>query len=151
MILLDTNLLVYALNADAAQHQESRRIVESALEGRLQAVLIPQVLVETYAMLTDPKRVSRPLSPDAAWREIEVYRTAIPLLPWNDQVLPGLGRLLTAAKITGQDVFDTMIVACMHAHNVRSICSYNRTGFGRYPGVDVVSPGTLAKRLKPGS
>ncbi len=51
MILLDTNVLVYALNTDAPHYADSRRIVEAALRGRVPGVLVPQVLVEAYAVL----------------------------------------------------------------------------------------------------
>lgn len=51
MILLDTNVLVYALNADSPHHPQSRAVVEAALGGRLPGVLVPQVLLEAFAEL----------------------------------------------------------------------------------------------------
>ncbi len=66
MILPDANVLVYALNEDAVEHRDSRAVVDAALEGVLPRVLVPQVLVEAYAVLTDARRVRKPLEPEVA-------------------------------------------------------------------------------------
>lgn len=46
MILIDTNVLVYAVNTAAPQHEESRAFVEAARGGDFPAVLVPQVLLK---------------------------------------------------------------------------------------------------------
>lgn len=140
MILLDTNVLVYALNSSAPQHPASRAVVEATLEGRLEGVLVPQVLTETYAVVTDPRRVERPLEPGVAWGEIESLRFGCTVLEWRDEALDALGRLLAELGIRGQDVFDTLLVAQMEAHGVRRMCTYDMDGFRGFPGVDPVRP-----------
>lgn len=148
MILLDTNVLVYALNADAPQYADSRRIVEAALLGRVPGVLVPQVLVEAYSVLTDARRVKSPLSTAAAWHEIETCSLALPVLPWHERTMAALGDLLKQIDITGADVFDAMLVAQMQSHGLRVVCTYNRDDFRRFPGIRAQTPGTLAKELQ---
>ncbi len=150
MILLDTNVLVYALNADAPQFKDSRRLIEAMLQGRVPGVLVPQVLVETYAILTDAKRVTTPLSPAAAWQEVETYRLALPVLPWLERTLTVLGDLLTQTSITRADVFDAMLVAQMQVHGLRVLCTYNRGDFRRFSGIKVETPGTLLRQFGSG-
>ncbi len=147
MILLDTNVLVYALDADAPQYKESRRIIEAALRGRIPGVMVPQVLVEAYAILTDAKRVKRPLPLAVAWQEMETYRLGLPVLPWHDRTLNALGDLLTQVEITGPDVFDAMLVAQMEAHGLRTVCTYNRDDFRRFRGLQAETPGTIARQF----
>lgn len=145
MILLDANVLVYALNASVPQHEASRGAVTATLEGRLPGVVVPQVLVEAYAILTDARRVERPLEPSVAWGEIEVFRVGCPVLGWRDEAMDVLGRLVrdTALRDTavrGQDVFDAMLVAQMEAHDVRTVCTYDAAGFRPFRWVHAVRP-----------
>lgn len=140
MILLDANVLVYALNANAPQHEASRGAVTATLEGRLPGVVVPQVLVEAYAILTDPRRVERPLEPPVAWGEVEVFRVGCPVLAWRDEAMDALGRLVRDAAVRGQDVFDAMLVAQMEAHDVRTVCTYDAAGFRPFRWVHAVRP-----------
>lgn len=140
MILLDANVLVYALNASAPQHEASRDAVTATLEGRLPGVVVPQVLVETYAILTDPRRVERPLEPEVAWGEVEVFRVGCPVLGWRDEAMDTLGRLVRDASVRAQDVFDAMLVAQMEAHDVRTVCTYDTAGFRPFRWVRAVRP-----------
>ena len=52
MILLDTNVLVYALNKDAPQHRECRDVFDRTARGRLPGIVLPQVMLECYAVIT---------------------------------------------------------------------------------------------------
>lgn len=140
MLLLDSNILVYALNASAPQHKECRRLVEAALAGRIHAVLVPQVLVEAYAILTDRRRVEKPLDGRTAWQELEICRLAIPLLDWGERTMELLGLLVEEHKIAGQYIFDALLVAQMQAHGVRTICTYNTRDFDRFPGIRAIPP-----------
>ncbi len=80
MILLDTNVLVYAINEDSPQHPKAPAAVTVALEGAIPGVLVPQVLLEAFAVLTDRRSVKQPLAPSevtcrASWVEKSRCRT----------------------------------------------------------------------------
>jgi predicted nucleic acid-binding protein len=49
LILLDANVLVYAISATAPQHAACLTIVSSGITCRPNTVLVPQVLLELYA------------------------------------------------------------------------------------------------------
>lgn len=72
MILLDANVLVYAVNADAPQHSASRTVVRAAFDGQLPGVLVPQVLVEFLAVVANQRRVRYPLDPATAWEQMGI-------------------------------------------------------------------------------
>lgn len=139
MILLDANVLVYAVNADAPQHPASRAAVHAALAGRLPGVLVPQVLLEFLAIVTHPRRVSHPLDPARAWAQVAVLRAHLPVLDLRPVALNELGALLTGHPATGQDVFDLFLVAQMRSHGVTTICTYNDADFARLP-VEALAP-----------
>lgn len=98
------------------------------------------MLVETYAILTDGRRVERPLDPETAWGEVEVFRVGCPVLGWRDEAMDALGRLVRDAAVRGQDVFDAMLVAQMEAHDVRTVCTYDAAGFRPFRWVHAIRP-----------
>jgi uncharacterized protein len=129
VILLDTNILVYAVDSASPMHAPCRSVVDRAMSGNLDAVVVPQVLMEFYAVVTSPRRVRSPLSPrDSAlqitdWRNtIAVrYPTAASLDEWTTLV----GRL----QRLGQDVHDLFLIAQMQAHGIADICTVNAGDF----------------------
>jgi hypothetical protein len=62
---LDTNVLVYALYADAEHHGAARHLVEQARTPNAGLCFTPQVLAELYAVVTNPRRVTEAKSPEA--------------------------------------------------------------------------------------
>lgn len=138
MILLDTNVVVYALNRDAPEHRASRRVVEASLDGRLPGVLVPQVVTEAFAILTDRRRVAKPLDPEAAWKEMEALRRGCRMLPLVPEVLDRMGELLQDTR--GQDVFDVLLAAQALHHGVDRLCTYNTDDFRAYEALESLTP-----------
>ncbi len=149
MMLLDTNVLVYAVNADAPQHSASRAILEAALGQRLPAMLVPQVLVEFYAVVTSARRVEHPLDPEAAWKEVAALRAALPVLDVTSGALDALGQLVSERRAAGRHIFDLFLAAQMRAHRVATVCSYDRAAFEGIAGIMVVTPEQLLPTLSP--
>ncbi len=60
--LLDTNILVYAVNEDSPFHKASIALRDKGLKGELSLCIAPQILNEFYANVTNRKQVDIPLS-----------------------------------------------------------------------------------------
>ena len=60
--LVDTNVLVYALDADAAQHGSSRALLEASRAGSVTLYVTSQIICEFYSVVTNPRRVAKPRS-----------------------------------------------------------------------------------------
>jgi predicted nucleic acid-binding protein len=56
--LLDANVLVYAINADAPQHRASRALLEAARDPSITLYVTSQILCEFYSLITNPRRVT---------------------------------------------------------------------------------------------
>jgi predicted nucleic acid-binding protein len=80
MILIDTNILVYAIQEDAPQHEASRRLVEAAQAGNPLACVFPQNLIEFFAVITDPRRLENPATTAEALESLEHFGTILPVL-----------------------------------------------------------------------
>lgn len=142
MILLDTNVLGYAVNADVPQHRASHAAVQAALDGRIPAVLFPQILLEFFAIITHPRRVLAPLDPVRAWETTARLSSGISVLD-PPATLTALGEVIRAIRPIGGGVFDLFLVAQMRAHGVETICTYNGQDFARQPGVEAIAPKDL--------
>ena len=138
-ILLDTNVLVYALNADSPQHRDCRRVVDVAAAGGLPAVLFPQILIECCAVITSPRRVPNALSSQQAWAATRWLVRMIDVKPVPETLLDDLDLLMAQHSRRGRDVFDLAIVAQMLSHGVRAICTCNVADF-RIAGVQAMDP-----------
>jgi predicted nucleic acid-binding protein len=64
---VDANVLVYAFYRDTPQHAASRAWLDRrAVRGEVEPCLTSQVLAEFFAIVSNPKRVSDPRTPDDA-------------------------------------------------------------------------------------
>ena len=64
--LIDANILVYALYKPSEYHPRARALLDRAQAEGAALCVVPQVLAEAYAVITDPRRVSPPFSPAEA-------------------------------------------------------------------------------------
>lgn len=145
-MLLDANVLVYAINADAPQHAASRTVVQAALERRLPGVLVPQVLLEFFSVITGPRRLPRALPSTTAWGDVAALRAGLPVLDVQPAALNILGELVASHQPIGRAIFDCFLVAQMRSHGIVTICTYNVQDFARLRDVEALTPdGVLAR------
>lgn len=148
MILLDANVLVYAVNADAPQHATSRSVVERSIAGDIAAALVLQVLLEFYAVITHPRRVQHPLAPAVAWAQVAALRTSLPVLDVPVSTLTTLEALVQQQQPIGARVFDLSLIAQMQVHRITSVCTYNVADFRGIAGIEALTPEDVLQRFK---
>lgn len=137
--LLDTNVLVYATLPTAPQHRAAYAVCADALAGDPQYCVTPQILIEYYATLTNPKRVDPVRTSAEAQAALDRYRT-IHLLHPTPEVFDEWVQLITMLGATGQDVFDLLLAATMLVHEVTDILTYDARMFAQVPGLTVRKP-----------
>ena len=64
--LLDTNVLIYAMNEDAEHHGACRALRDRGLTGAASLCITPQVLFEYFAVVTNPNMMTTPLTSEEA-------------------------------------------------------------------------------------
>lgn len=127
--LLDANVLVYARNTQSPYHERAKAVRDQVLTGTIAACIAPQVLWEFFAVVTNSKRIEKPLSPVDAYEEIEQYWNSemfIKILP-NENTFVIVGRLIGKYQVTGQHIHDVHLVATMIDNNVFTIYSGDET------------------------
>jgi predicted nucleic acid-binding protein len=145
-MLIDANVLVYSLDQLAIYHAACLRFLEAALSRAIAAVLVPQVLLECFSVVTSRKYGRRTISPRDILAEIEFWRGAIPILQVKTEALDELSRLVAASPRTGPGVYDLFLVAQMRTHGIREICTLNVRDF-RLPGIRALTPEAVMRRL----
>ncbi len=140
--VLDANILVYAVEADAPQHAISRALIEAARDPATVLYLTSQVLCEFYAVVTNSRRVAVPRSPAEALDAISILLAlpGIRVLPTPVRAVAGWMALLQRHPVTGRDVFDLQLVATMQANTVQRIYTFNTRDFEGFPELTVIAP-----------
>ena len=142
MILLDSNILIYAHAADSPFHVSARQLRDQAAQGALSACLSPQVLCEFFSVITDDRLVKPVLSPAQAKREISTYWNAggfHRIVP-KETTVSRLVSMLDRHPLKRRDIFDAFLVATMLDNDIRTIYTRNVKDFEVYPEIQVINP-----------
>jgi hypothetical protein len=138
--LIDANVLVYAMDADAPQHAASRALLEAARDPSATLYVTSQVLCEFYSIVTNARRVPTPRSPADALGAISALLTFLHVLPIPARAVEGWLDLLRRHPVVGGDVFDLQLVATMQANNVNRIYTFNSVDFEVFSELVVAVP-----------
>ncbi|CAN5208103.1 hypothetical protein BH24PSE2_BH24PSE2_01950 [soil metagenome] len=142
MLVVDTNVLVYAADEDSPFHSACRSWVEHR-RARPDAWYITwAICYEFLRVATHPRVMRRPWNAPAAWSFVAALLTA-----------PGLGILLATQRhaevaaeviaelphLAGNLLHDAHTAILMREHGIRTICTRD-ADFHRFPFVEVVDP-----------
>ena len=140
MVLVDTNVLLYAVNRRLPQHRPARRWIEAALSGDEPVGLAWMALLAFVRIVTRPALSPRPLTADAAFDLVDAWLSA----PAATVVAPttrhaALVRgLLSESGTAGNLVVDAHLAALAVEHRAR-ICTFDRD-FARFRGLRWFTP-----------
>lgn len=142
MILLDTNILVYAANKDSDVFQAAKDIRNKAVSGNIDACISLQNLAEFYSVITDSKRVLNPLGTQQAKEEVEKYLvcTQIKKIEVKQSTINLAIELARKYNIVSQDYFDAQLVAAMVENNVQKILTRNAADFNAFVEIEKENP-----------
>lgn len=138
--LVDANVLVYAMDADAPQHAASRALLDAARASSTTLFVTSQVLCEFYSIVTNSRRVPKPRSPEDAMRAISGLLVFLHVLPTPARVVEAWLDLLRRRPVLGRRVFDLQIAATMQVNGVLRIYTFNASDFEVFPELAVVAP-----------
>lgn len=140
MILVDANLLIYAANHAAPEHERARAWLDDRLSGTVPVGLAWPSLLAFVRLATNPLVVRHPVSPAEAWRQAEEWLGCEPV--WTP--LPGsahqqvLGEFLRAPWMTSRLVPDAHLAALAIEHGLT--LESTDGDFARFPGLKWDNP-----------
>jgi len=142
MALLDSNILVYGHQTLSGFHQQARALLGKGLDGEIRVCVCPQVLMEFFAVITNPRRVTAPVSPRKATAEVEKYLRAdtIDMIhPMNETINYTLD-ILRRYPVKAAEVFDAQLVATMLSNGVTHLYTFNLDHFKRFKEITLLIP-----------
>jgi toxin-antitoxin system PIN domain toxin len=140
MILLDANLLIYAVNEDAPLHRKAKSWLESALSGPDTIGFAWNVLVAFLRLTTRPGLFRRPLPLETAFELIASWLDH----PSATVVHPGPRHLRILRELllpmgTGGNLTSDAHLAALAIEHGADLCSSD-TDFARFPGLKWRNP-----------
>lgn len=140
MILVDANLLVYAANTAAPEHARAREWLDARLNGTPPVGLPWPSLLAFVRLVSNPLVLSKPVSPAAAWRQVDEWLACAPA--WTP--VPGdthaqfVGSFLRLDWMISRLVPDAHLAALAIEHGL-TLCSTDGD-FSRFPGLRWENP-----------
>ena len=67
-----------------------------------------------------------------------------PLLPGTPAIFPVWESLVIQNQVSGKPAHDARLVAALQVHGLTTILTFDKTGFSRYAGIEVVDPADAA-------
>ena len=139
---LDTNILLYATNADCEEYAGCRELVTRALKEGDTWVIADHVWFELYRLLRNPAVLQRPLDAGLAADTIAWYREKSGWLQcaWEPAMMKDLAPLWRSASVSPRRTFDLILAVTLKAHGVDRFYTRNVNDFKDLGFFEVVDP-----------
>jgi toxin-antitoxin system PIN domain toxin len=142
VFVVDTNILVYAADCDAPEHEKCRSLVQTWREQSSPWYLTWGIVYEFLRVATHPRVFRRPLAMVDAWAFVEAVLAApsVAMLRETENHRQVASEVFGAIpNVMGNFLFDAHTAVLMKEHGLRTI--YTRdTDFNRFRFLDVVDP-----------
>jgi hypothetical protein len=140
MILLDVNILIYAVNVNAPQHQRAKRWLEATISGKESVGLSWNVLLAFLRVTTRPGLFRNPLPPETAFDLIESWLEQ----PLVTVIHPGPRHLVLMRELllpsgTGGNLTSDAHLAAMAIEQGAELCTSD-SDFARFPRLKCRNP-----------
>jgi predicted nucleic acid-binding protein len=144
-VLIDTNTLLRTLQPLHPQRETARSAIKALTARGHELQLVPQNLMELWVVATRPVgQNGLGLSIPEATSELMRLKSMFPLLPDTPAIYPVWENLVIRYGVSGKPAHDARLVAAMQVHGLTAILTFDRTGFSRYAGIEVVHPADAA-------
>jgi len=141
-ILLDTSILVRERVSTDSSHLSTTNAIALLIQNDWSLLLVPQCLIEFWSVATRPAGVRGGLgmSPAMAQAAIEDFLSDRLLLPEPPNLFTFWYALVSKHSVSGKQVWDARLVACMQAYDIPYLLTCNPDDFRRYTEIRSFHP-----------
>jgi len=140
VLSVDTNILLYAQNADCREHAAASTFLDECA-GRGDIVICELVLLELYQLLRNPAVIANPLSAGEAASICQAFRSNSRwALVENAPVMSQVWSIAAQPKVARRRVFDARIALTLRHHGVRQFATHNPRDFDGFGFEKVFDP-----------
>lgn len=146
MILVDTNVLLYAINKDAERHTTSRQFIEWVVNGSQPWALSWGIAYEFLRVATHPRVFRRPLSVGRAYEFLDAillcdHCVLLTETIYHQKVMQdAIGEV---HRVSGNSIHDLHHAILMREHGIKDIVTYD-SDFRAFPWIVVCRPEDIA-------
>jgi toxin-antitoxin system PIN domain toxin len=139
---LDTNILLYAINRDCAEHESCRTLVAEALDAPNDWVIADQLWFELYRLLRHPSVLQRPLDAATAANTVAWYRdkSGWQQCAWSPAQMPRLHAQWAQQDFPARRTFDAVLALTLRSNGVTRFYTRNVRDFAGAGFAAVVDP-----------
>lgn len=139
-MLVDANLLLYAVDAESPENQVAAEWLENVLNGDRRVGLPWQTIGAFLRIATHPRITANPLSSLEAWRYVASWLAMDPVWipPATERTAMVLARLIAATPVTANLIPDAQLAALAIEHGLTVISA--DTDFARFREVRWENP-----------
>lgn len=135
-MLIDSNILIYAINADSPKHSRAKQF----LKGNVQNLRIAhQNILETLRVLTH-KKYKNPLKLQDALKSIFAIAEESQIICPTDSTYYITVELIKEHNLTGNRIFDAYLAATAISNDINTIATDNVKDFIKFKILKVVNP-----------
>lgn len=139
-VLVDSNVLVYAIDRDSPNHAASRALLERGLSREIDLCTTVQNILEFVTISTNPRRVKTAISMAQAWAEVTHLRQCCRLVHPPVDLLERIQAMVPTVLPRHVELYDLAIAVTGLANDIDTICTYDTAVFARVPGLSVLAP-----------
>ena len=140
-MLVDTSIITRTLQPQHELYPLVDRALEHLLEHGKELHIVVQNLIELWVVATRPvEQNGLGMTTAAVAVELARIKSMFVLLPENAAIYPVWESLVVRHQVSGKPAHDARLVAAMQVHGITDILTFDKSGFSRYPGIEVVHP-----------
>lgn len=142
MLAVDTNVLVYAADADSPFHGACRNWVERRRQRPDAWYTTWAIIYEFLRVTTHPRVLRRPWTATAAWEFVTALLDSpgLGVLVPTERHAAVAGDVFAALPHIGGNLFhDAHTAVLLREHGIKQICTRD-TDFNRFPFLEVIDP-----------
>lgn len=144
-MLIDTNTLLRTLQPSHPQREIARIAIKALAAHGRELYIVPQNLFELWVVATRPVTLNGlGFSTTEAATALARLKSMFTLLPDTSEIYPVWESLVIQHHVSGKPAHDARLVAAMLVHGLTAILTFDRTGFSRYSGIEVMHPADAA-------
>lgn len=139
---LDTNLLLYAANEDAAEHVVCKAFLQKVIEAPSGWIIADQVYLELYRAIRNPKVMSYPLSAKQAADHVSILRDQLGIMHccYNSECWNVVIQNLGSAHFPYRRTQDAILAATLVSYGVKTFYTRNTKDFADLGFQAVINP-----------
>lgn len=135
-MLIDSNILIYAINADSPKNGLAKKFLEDNLR---KVQIAHQSIFETIRVLTH-KKFSNPMKVKAAAEAVyAILEPGRVVTPNETSLYLGL-ELIKKHNLTGNRIFDAYLAATALSNDIGVIATDNVKDFKIFEGIEIINP-----------